>query len=252
VHDRDRERDHDRTRSAPAPERPQTRSAAQQPPVAPPSRSVAPGNRSEPLHLSLDARDIVPNSPESMHTTVAPRRGPIVVTAILGGLVLIAVVAWLMQRPPPVITPATAVDGTRSSAVPAAEPQPVPVEPAAAAAPAAAAPAAAAPAAAAPPAEPATAAPEATKPKPAITKRAAVAHEEAKPEPEPVAAKPDKKKKSKKNAKPSASNESIEDAREALKALASPPVVKVKRKADDDEPPSVDPSPPSLPDPERE
>ena len=220
-------------RSAAPEPRPQARTAAQPSPAAgaaPASAPAAPANRSEPLHLNLDARDIVPNSSVSMSASVVPRRGPLIVTAIVGALVLIAAVAWMMQRPATAASPAAvAVDGTRSSSLPAA---PVAAAPERAAAesdtqkPAAA------------PAQPATPA-----------QRAPVAAPESE-KPAPVAAKPSvsKKRRAKKPSKPSANSESIDEAREALKALASPPVVRVKRKADDDEgPPAIEQREPPAP-----
>jgi hypothetical protein len=244
----------------PAPPRAQVAPAAQPASVPPPGRSPAAGNRSEPLHLALDARDMVENAAVSMQTSVAPRRGPMIVTIIVGALVLVAAFAWFNRHPQtPVAPQALPVDGVRSSAVPA---EPAAAAPAAtpAAVPSAAPTPATAPSAVQPePVKAQAAAPTAAEPKPVVAHTKPV---QAKPEPvvekpEPVAPKTAKKKSKKPSAKTGASSESIEDAREALKALASPPVVKVKRKADDDDgPPAIEqrdaPSPPPLPDPERE
>ena len=194
---------------------------------------------------------MVPNSAVSMETSVAPRRGPVIVTVVVGALVLVAAFAWFNRHPEtPVAPQSLPVDGVRASAVPA-EPTAAP-----AAAPTAAptAPPTAQPEQAKPQQAPAAAEPKpaAAHPKPVQAKAEAVVEK-----PEPVAPKAEKKKAKKPSAKPGANSESLDEAREALKALASPPVVKVKRKADDDDgPPAIEqhdaPSPPPLPDPERE
>ena len=231
------------------------------PDAAPASKATAgtPVHRTEPLHLSLDARDMVPKASRSVRPGLPRTRAPrIILVAGISVLLLIAVLAWSRHAAPVAAAPAEVpVDGLRSSAVPAA--------PAAAPATSAAIPSTPS---AVPTAQPATAA--ATQ-KPAAAPAAAAPAERAQPTAKPsdapaAEAKPAAKPAQHQSAAkarapatkvPSENSESIENAREALKALESPPVVRVKRKADDeDRAPSGDegvpPAPPPLPDPEGE
>src|SRR5262249_45613287 len=75
------------------------------------------GGTSEPLHLKLSGRDILP----SLATTERPEgpqsRGPWVFAAVVIVVSLGALVIWLKLRGPAQPTAESAVDGTRSSAV---------------------------------------------------------------------------------------------------------------------------------------
>jgi len=252
------------TRQAASAPRANASATAAKPPAARPpsgSASARPAsmdgkNVSEPLQLRISAQDVVPQANFSERPVLPRSRGPLVAALLIAALLVLGAIAWFGLAKPaaPVAEPtrndAVTVPVAQQPAVPAETGQPVQT--------AAAKPAATAQSAAQPPQAPAV--PQVQQPAAA---RAAAAPAAPKPQPAPSAAsrrRAERRAAARRQAAqteatapaaPAAAEgevpEDVQEARDALRALDSEPVIKIKPapSPDDLEVPDF----PSLPEP---